>query len=349
MRILVTGAAGFIGMHVTLGLLSQGYEVTGIDSLNDYYDPALKHARLRAIEAKNVKANFQFQQVNIADTKALARVFQSRCFDIVVHLAAQAGVRHSIDNPSAYLESNVAGFLNLLECMRGQLHHCEGKRHPIKHFLYASSSSVYGAGPDVPSIETMPADKPLSLYAATKRSNELMAHAYAHLFGIPSTGLRFFTVYGPWGRPDMAYFSFAKAILENKPITLFNQGNMKRDFTYIEDVVEAVLDLIDRPPALDFNDSRGKKDTNAPSRVINIGSSSPKPLTELVKTIENILGKKAIIKLDRVQAGDTLETYANIDNTKKIINFYPKRSLQDGLTEFLSWLQHYTEKAKSGN
>lgn len=343
MRILVTGAAGFIGMHITLRLLRQDNEITGVDNLNDFYNPRLKHARLRVIQANDPHSKFEFQQVNIADPTALSKVFQGRYFDVVVHLAAQAGVRYSLDNPSAYLESNLSGFLNLLECMRHQVNPKLGSGQPLKHFLYASSSSVYGLESAVPFMETMPADKPLSLYAATKRSNELMAHSYAHLIGIPSTGLRFFTVYGPWGRPDMAYFKFSKAILEGSPITLFNYGNMKRDFTYIDDVVEATLRLISIPPTANIETSKGIKNSVFPSlnRVVNIGSNGPVNLIDLISTIEGILGIKALIKFDKMQDGDVYETYANTDMLKSITDFEPKTSLQFGLSNFIFWLKSY--------
>jgi UDP-glucuronate 4-epimerase len=337
MKVLVTGAAGFIGMHVILALLSQGEDVVGVDNLNDFYDPRLKLARLAHIEEHGHAPRFRFHRINIADAFALNSIFEQHSFDIVIHLAAQAGVRHSLDNPGVYIESNITGFLNILEAMRAQVTRHDGSRHPIQHFLYASSSSVYGGNTKLPFHEDDPVDQPVSLYAATKKTNELMAHTYAHLFRIPSTGLRFFTVYGPWGRPDMAYFSFAKAILDGKPIKLYNYGNMQRDFTYITDVIESLMRVIDvRPTNLPSNGSFSF-DTLAPHQVLNIGSRHPEKIHVLISSLEDALSKRATIELAEMQPGDVPQTYADTERLKDTVGFEPVTRLNAGIYEFASW------------
>ncbi|MEQ8515146.1 MAG: NAD-dependent epimerase/dehydratase family protein, partial [Chromatocurvus sp.] len=297
MKVLVTGAAGFIGYHVTGALLARGDSVVGVDNLNAYYDVGLKRARLGSIDPEKA-ADFQFVECDITDASGMRALFDQQGFDAVINLAAQAGVRYSIDNPQAYIDSNINGFLSILECCR---------RTPVKHLVYASSSSVYGANRKMPFAVTDNVDHPVSLYAATKKANELMAHTYSHLYGIPTTGLRFFTVYGPWGRPDMAYFLFTRAILEGQPIKVFNEGRMQRDFTYIDDIVDGVLGALDRPPVADPLKSTVDLDAGSSSaayRVFNIGNNRPVALMDFIGAIETALGLEAIKEYHPMQPGD---------------------------------------------
>ncbi|MEK6245355.1 MAG: NAD-dependent epimerase [Pseudomonadota bacterium] len=328
MRLLVTGAAGFIGMHSCKRLLERGHEVFGIDNLNAYYDPALKRARLEQLRPF---PEFSFEKLDIAEERALGAVFESRRFDAVLHLAAQAGVRYSLENPMAYVSSNVAGFLNILEGCR---------RHRIAHLCYASSSSVYGANTELPSREEHRVDSPVSLYAATKRANELMARSYAELYGIPCTGLRFFTVYGPWGRPDMALFIFTRAILEGKPVRVFNGGDMQRDFTYIDDIVEAVTAIVERP----HPGAKGgpQSPSSPPSRLFNIGHGSPVKLMDFVHAVERALGRKALIELAPMQPGDVQATYASTDKLRAEVGYAPSTTIETGVERFIAWYRaHY--------
>lgn len=322
MKILVTGCAGFIGMHVTKSLLAQGHEVVGIDNLNDYYSPQLKLDRLSQIESSQ---GFSFLKMDISDANAIHQLFAEHAFERVVHLAAQAGVRYSIINPKAYIDSNIVGFFNMLEACR---------HHHVSHLVYASSSSVYGKNTKLPYSESDQVDHPVSLYAATKKSNELMAHSYSHLYGIACTGLRFFTVYGPWGRPDMSPYIFIKAILEKKPIQLFNYGDMSRDFTYIDDIVRGVIEVLDKPAIK-------SKDSNL-HRVFNIGNHQPVQLTEYVKVMEKVAGVSAIIELAPMQAGDVLSTYADTALIEAVTNFKPSTPLEVGLASFVEWYKKYT-------
>lgn len=321
MKILVTGCAGFIGMHVSKFLLTQGHEVVGIDNLNDYYSPQLKLDRLSQIEHIQ---GFSFKKIDISDAEAINQLFTEANFDRVVHLAAQAGVRYSIINPKAYIDANIVGFFNMLEACR---------HHQIAHLVYASSSSVYGQNTKLPYSESDQVDHPVSLYAATKKSNELMAHSYSHLYGIPCTGLRFFTVYGPWGRPDMSPYIFIKAILEKKPIQLFNYGDMSRDFTYIDDIVRGVVEVLAKPASIEKE--------NSLHRVFNIGNHQPVQLTEYVKVMEAVAGVPAIIELAPMQAGDVLSTYADTELIERITNFKPSTPLSEGLKCFVDWYKNY--------
>ena len=330
--ILVTGAAGFIGFHVARRLLADGRSVVGLDNLNAYYDPALKQARLG--ELANVTP-FRFVKLDLADRAGMASLFDKHRFSRVVHLAGQAGVRHSLVDPHAYADANLTGFLNVLE----------GCRHAkSRHLVYASSSSVYGANSALPFSTAQNVDHPLSLYGATKKANELMAHAYAHLFGLPATGLRFFTVYGPWGRPDMAMWLFTDAILAGRPIRLFNHGKMRRDFTYVDDVTEAVVRLIDRPPAADMQWSSERPDpatSRAPWRVFNIGNHTPVELTEVVRLIEDAVGKAATRELVPMQPGDVPATFADVDDLREAVGFAPATPIADGVRRFIAWYRAY--------
>jgi len=330
--ILVTGAAGFIGFHVARRLLENGRMVVGVDSLNAYYDPSVKDARLAILDKFS---NFKFVKLDLADRRATAKLFSDGHFHFVVHLAAQAGVRYSLVNPHAYVDANLEGFLNVLE----------GCRHNgCKHLVFASSSSVYGANTRLPFRTSDHVDHPLSLYGASKRANELMAHTYSHLYGLPTTGLRFFTVYGPWGRPDMAMWLFASAILEGRPIKLFNHGKMRRDFTYIDDVAEAVVRLVDRPAVGDPHWSAVKADparSSAPWRIYNIGNNAPVELLDVVHTIEAALGKKAQCELLPMQPGDVPETYADVDDLMRDVGFRPKTPIRDGIAKFIAWYREY--------
>jgi UDP-glucuronate 4-epimerase len=330
--VLITGAVGFIGFHVAQRLLKQGRDVVGIDNVNAYYDPALKEAR-RFELAKS--KNFRFARVDVADRAAMSALFEEHRFPRVVHLAAQAGVRYSLLDPFAYVDSNLTGFATILE----------GCRHNgCRHLLYASSSSVYGLNTKMPFSVHDNVDHPLSLYGASKKANELMAHAYAHLFGLPATGLRFFTVYGPWGRPDMAMWIFAKAILAGQPIKLFNNGNMRRDFTYVDDVVESVVRLIDRPAIADPAFSGASPDPGSSSalwRVYNIGNNKPVELLEVVRLLEEAIGKKAKRELLPIQPGDVPATYADIDDLMRDVGFRPATSIADGIARFVEWYRAY--------
>ncbi len=332
MKILVTGAAGFIGAFTSQRFIEQGHEVVGIDNLNDYYDVNLKHGRLAWL---NALPQFEFKQVELGDTKAVSAVFAEHQFDRVVHLAAQAGVRYSITNPHAYVESNLVGFVNILEACR---------HNNIEHLVYASSSSVYGLNTHIPYSTSDRVDHPVSLYAATKKSNELMAHTYSHLYGLPTTGLRFFTVYGPWGRPDMAYFSFTKAILEGKTIDVYNHGKMQRDFTYIDDIVEGVTRIANKIPTGVEGWSPESGDTSrssAPYKIYNIGNHNTVELGTFIETIEKVLGKTADKRYLDMQPGDVLATYANVDDLIADVDFAPNTSLEVGLEKFVRWYHEF--------
>jgi UDP-glucuronate 4-epimerase len=332
MKILLTGAAGFIGMTTALRLLARGDEVVGLDNLNDYYDVTLKESRLARLTSQ---AGFRFVKMDVADTPGMANLFAAEKFDRVIHLAAQAGVRYSLQNPHAYIESNILGFTNILE----------GCRYAkVQHLVYASSSSVYGGNTKMPFSEHDSVDHPVSLYAATKKANELMAHTYSHLYGLPTTGLRFFTVYGPWGRPDMALFLFTKAILERRAIDVFNHGNMRRDFTYVDDIVEGVIRVLDRvacpDPAYD-EIVADPATSNVPYRVFNIGNNNPINLLDFIGCIENALGMKAEKRLLPLQDGDVPATYANTDALKAWVGFVPGTGVQDGVDRFVAWYRDY--------
>jgi UDP-glucuronate 4-epimerase len=330
--ILVTGAAGFIGFHVARRLLESGRTVVGVDNLNAYYDPKLKDARRAELATFS---NFQFVKLDLAGRAASASLFKEQRFPYVVHLAAQAGVRYSLIDPYAYVDSNLQGFINVLE----------GCRHNgCRHLLFASSSSVYGANTRMPFSVHDNVDHPLSLYGASKKANELMAHSYAHLFSLPTTGLRFFTVYGPWGRPDMALWIFASAIMDGRPIKLFNHGNMRRDFTYVDDVVESVVRLVDRPAAADPNWSAAAPDpgrSSAPWRIYNIGNNSPVEVLRVVELLENAIGKKALRELLPMQPGDVPETYADVDDLMADVGFRPQTPIEDGIARFVAWYRNY--------
>ncbi len=331
-KILVTGAAGFIGFHLSRRLLKEGDTVVGLDNLNDYYDVSLKQARLKLLQENE---GFRFIRANLADRNELDSLFAKNGFEIVVNLAAQAGVRYSLKNPYAYLDSNLTGFLNVLEGCR---------HHPVKHLVFASSSSVYGGNTRMPFSTRDNVDHPLSLYAATKKSNELMAHAYASLHRIPCTGLRFFTVYGPWGRPDMALFLFTRAILENRPIDVFNHGKMKRDFTYIDDIVEGVVRVLDRIPEPDpawRGDSPDPSSSFAPYRLYNIGNNRPVDLMEYITTLEDQLGRKAVRNLLPMQAGDVPATCADVDDLTADVGFRPATPITEGIRRFVAWYREY--------
>ena len=332
MKILITGAAGFIGFHVAERLLTQGHAVVGIDNLNDYYEVSLKQARLARIESR---PNFRFLKLDLADRAAMAELFAREKFDRVIHLAAQAGVRYSIDNPHAYADANLVGHLNVLEGCR---------QTGVGHLLYASSSSVYGLNRKTPFSTSDSVDHPVSLYAATKKANELMSHSYAHLYGLPTTGLRFFTVYGPWGRPDMALFKFTQSILAGHPIDVYNQGDMRRDFTYIDDIAEAVVRLCGVIPQPNLGwtvESGSPADSSAPYRVYNIGNSQPIQLTEFIRELEQALGVQAKTNLLPMQPGDVLETSADTSALERVIGFKPHTKLSDGLARFVRWYRGY--------
>ncbi len=332
MKILITGAAGFIGSTAALRLLARGDEVIGIDNLNDYYDVNLKHNRLKRLLPH---ANFRFIQLDVADRAGMEALFAAEKFDRVIHLAAQAGVRYSLQNPHAYIESNIVGFTNVLE----------GCRHnQVQHLVYASSSSVYGGNTKMPFSEHDSVDHPVSLYAASKKANELMAHTYSHLFGLPTTGLRFFTVYGPWGRPDMALFLFTKAILDDQPIDVFNYGNMQRDFTYVDDIVEGVVRVLDRVPEpnpLYDAVAADPATSSAPYRVFNIGNNNPVQLLDYIACLENALGKKAEKRLLPLQDGDVPATYANTDALNDWVGFVPGTRIEQGIGRFVAWYRDY--------
>jgi UDP-glucuronate 4-epimerase len=330
--VLVTGVAGFIGFCLAARLLESGRTVIGVDNVSDYYDPALKEARLAKL---NERPGFTFHRLDLADRTATERLFGSGRFPRVVHLAAQAGVRYSLQNPHAYLDANLAGFLNVLEgCRSGG----------TQHLIYASSSSVYGANTRLPFSVHHNVDHPISLYAATKKANELMAHAYSALYGLPATGLRFFTVYGPWGRPDMAMFIFTKAILEGHPIRLFNHGRMRRDFTYIDDVVAAMERLLDRPPGGEPNwsgDTPDPSSSSAPWRLYNIGNNRSVEVAKVVDLLERALGRKAVKELVAMQPGDVPETCADIDDLMRDVGFAPSTPIEEGIPRFVSWFREF--------
>ncbi|AIG02381.1 MULTISPECIES: NAD-dependent epimerase [Pseudomonas] len=320
MRVLVTGVAGFIGFHTAKRLCSDGHEVIGIDNLNSYYSVELKQARLSQLAACR---NFQFKLLDVADKQALLDLFAENEFEQVVHLAAQAGVRYSIDHPDAYAQSNLVGFLNVLEACRA---------HRPAHLIYASSSSVYGLNDHLPYATTDPVDRPMSFYAATKRANELMAHSYSHLYGIPTTGLRFFTVYGPWGRPDMALFKFTDAILKGRPIDVYNDGAMSRDFTYIDDIVEGLMRLMPLPPT---------DETGARNKVYNIGFGAPVKLLEFVECIEEALGIRSVKNFMPLQSGDVLNTWADTRELEDRVGFRPQITVSVGVQSFVDWYRNY--------
>lgn len=332
MTILVTGSAGFIGSEVVLRLLEDGVKVIGVDNHNDYYDPKLKEDRLnRFINHEN----YTHYRINIANQKELEKCFEKHDITHVVHLAAQAGVRYSIDNPLSYIESNLVGFAHILECCR---------HHSVQHLVYASSSSVYGANQTMPFSIHDNVDHPLSLYAATKKSNELMAHTYSHLYGLPTTGLRFFTVYGPWGRPDMSPFKFADAIVKGKSLQIYNYGNHQRDFTYIDDIVEGIIKVLHKPaePNPDWNGiTPDSGNSFAPWRVYNIGNSEPVELMDYVRALEKAFGKEAQKEFLPMQAGDVLATYADVSDLIKDIGYQPKTNIYDGIEKFVSWYRSY--------
>lgn len=322
MKILVTGTAGFIGMHTSISLLAQGFEVVGIDNLNDYYDPQLKLDRLAQLTPHR---GFRFERLDISDGPALERLIEQEGVQRVVHLAAQAGVRYSIEQPHAYAQSNLVGFLNILEACR---------HHPVEHLVYASSSSVYGGNTKIPFDEADSVDRPVSLYAATKKANELMAHSYSHLYRVPTTGLRFFTVYGPWGRPDMAPFLFTDAIANGRPIKVFNNGNLQRDFTYIDDIVAGVTAVLDKPPS-------SVADGVPPYRILNIGNSEPVELNRFIAAIETALGIAANRQLLPMQPGDVLATHANVQRLEVLTGVKPVVPMETGILRFVQWYREY--------
>lgn len=328
--ILITGAAGFIGFHLARRLLEDGYRVCGIDNLNDYYDVRLKELRLSILKEYS---GFSFAKVDISDKNKVNEVFSANSPDIVVNLAAQAGVRYSIDNPDAYIESNIIGFYQILEACR---HSYDACGHPVKHLLYASSSSVYGNQKKTPFSVTDPVDKPVSLYAATKKSDELMAYTYSHLYGIPATGLRFFTVYGPYGRPDMAYFSFSEKIMKGEPIKIFNQGNLYRDFTYVDDIVEGMVRMLNKPPLPNAEGDRHK--------IYNIGNNKPVKLMDFIKTLEEELGKEAIKEYLPMQPGDVYRTYADIEDLEADFDYRPATEIEEGLGKFAAWYKAWKQE-----
>lgn len=348
-KILVTGTAGFIGFYLAQRLIDRGDEVVGLDSVNDYYDPAIKYGRLaetgidkdrieyNKLVASSKHANYRFIQLNLEDKENLDALFAEQRFDRVCNLAAQAGVRYSLINPKAYIDANIVGFVNLLEACR---------HHDIQHLAYASSSSVYGLNESMPFSTSDNVDHPVSLYAASKKSNELMAHTYSHLFGLPTTGLRFFTVYGPWGRPDMALFLFTKAILEDKPIDVFNYGKMRRDFTYVDDIVEGVIRVIDHPPK-GSPDWTGKTPdpscSKAPYKIYNIGNSSPVELMDFIEAIEQSLGKKAQKNMMSIQPGDVPATWADVSDLVQDLNYQPNTTVQEGVQRFIAWYKEFYE------
>jgi UDP-glucuronate 4-epimerase len=335
MKIFITGVAGFVGFHLTKHLLANGYDVVGIDNLNSYYDPELKKNRIKILlDIKNDEdsSSLDFYSYDLNDSKEIDNIFSANKFDAIIHLAAQAGVRYSIKEPMSYVDSNLRGFSNMVEIAR---------KSKVQHFIFASSSSVYGMNNNTPFSTEDNTDYPVSLYAATKKSNEVQAFSYSHLYDIPMTGLRFFTVYGPWGRPDMAYFTFTKKIINGTPIELFNNGNMIRDFTYIDDIVEAIKRLIQTPPKQ--SDHKGTS-AKAPYRLVNIGNNNPISLTEFIDTLESAIGIKAIRQMEKNQLGDVPITYANVDELNELIGFSPSYSLSVGLKNFVNWYNDYYKK-----
>jgi UDP-glucuronate 4-epimerase len=343
-KILVTGAAGFIGFHLVKSLILLDYEVIGIDNLNNYYDPNLKIDRLCELGIDKTKinwhkksvsstsSNFSFVRMNLEDSSEIFTLCENEQFDYVVHLAAQAGVRYSLENPFVYIQSNLVGFGNILEVSR---------KFEIKHLIYASSSSVYGMNKKIPFSTIDNVDYPISLYAATKKANELMAHTYSHLYQLPTTGLRFFTVYGPWGRPDMAYFDFSKKILKNQEIVVYNNGEMKRDFTYISDIIDGILEVIKTIPTNEKSNGNYISSSFTPYRILNLGNNKPVKLLDFINTLEIALGKKAKIKFAELQKGDVLETWADLSLTKKEITYNPKVEINEGLKIFSNWFKEY--------
>jgi UDP-glucuronate 4-epimerase len=329
MNILVTGAAGFIGFHLSKRLLAENYHVIGVDNLNDYYDVRLKKERLKLL-ARNM--NFKFYQTDLADQESLNQIFEDHSIPIVINLAAQAGVRYSISHPHSYVHSNLVGFVNILEACR---------YYQVEHLLYASSSAVYGANTKTPFSTQDCVDHPVSIYAATKKANELMAHTYSHLFNIPTTGLRFFTVYGPWGRPDMAYYSFTKDIIAGNTIQVYNNGDMHRDFTFIDDIVQGIIKLLDHPPKPDSNRNLDPSTSHAPYKIYNIGNNSPVRLMDFINTLEQLIDKKANIEFLPMQPGDVKETYADITDLQKAAGFSPATPLEIGLGHFVDWYKKY--------
>jgi UDP-glucuronate 4-epimerase len=331
MKVLVTGVAGFIGYHLAERLLSEDIQVHGIDNLSDYYDVSLKKARLAQLQPQ---PGFSFQYLDLSDRRGMAQLFQDQAFDYVVNLAAQAGVRYSLQNPWTYIDSNVTGFVNLLEGCR---------QHPVKHLVFASSSSVYGANTKVPFATSDRTDFPVSLYAATKKANELIAHTYSHLHQIPTTGLRFFTVYGPWGRPDMAYFKFVQAIKAGQPIDVYNFGKMQRDFTYIADIVEGIVRTLFQPPTQQLETVTPDLHSKALYRLYNIGNNNPVELMHLIRVIESALGQSAQLKLLPMQPGEVVSTYADVDDLARDTGFAPSTSIEEGVQRFVHWYQSYYE------
>jgi UDP-glucuronate 4-epimerase len=331
-KLLVTGAAGFIGFHVSRRLLERGDEVVGLDNLNDYYDVRLKHDRLAQLQGQT---RFRFVQAELADREALRQLFAADRPEVVIHLAAQAGVRYSLENPHAYVDSNLVGFMNILEGCR---------HHGVRHLAYASSSSVYGANTRMPFSVHHNVDHPVSLYAATKKANELMAHTYSHLFRLPTTGLRFFTVYGPWGRPDMALFTFTRAMLAGQPIDVYNQGRMQRDFTYIDDIAEGVIRVADRVPVPNPTWSGDTPDPGtslAPYKIYNIGNHQPVELLYFIEVLEKCLGRQAEKRLLPIQAGDVPATYADVDDLIRDVGFRPATPIEEGIARFVAWYREY--------
>ena len=333
-KILITGAAGFVGFHLTNLLVEKGYHIIGIDNMNDYYDIRLKEGRLDIMKKHE---NFTFYKMDLKDKESIDHLFEKYRFDYVINLAAQAGVRYSIENPYAYVDSNLIGFVNILEACR---------HYPVKHLVYASSSSVYGGNKVAPFSTEHQVDHPVSLYAATKKSNELMAHTYSHLYNIPTTGLRFFTVYGPWGRPDMAYFSFTNNILSGKAINVFNHGKMERDFTYIDDITEGIARLLPLAPVknVEWDETKDKlSESFAPYKVYNIGNNQPVQLEEFISTLEDKLGVKANRNYMEMQPGDVVRTYADVSDLEQAINFKPKTTISEGLGKFVEWYKEFYE------
>lgn len=346
-KILITGSAGFIGFHLARRLLERGDEVVGLDSINNYYDPTIKYARLAQtgierdaigyskITSSAICRKYRFVQLNLEDTPAVEALFAEEAFDKVCHLAAQAGVRYSLVNPKAYIDSNIVGFFNILEQCR---------QYSIGHLVYASSSSVYGLNESMPFSASDNVDHPVSLYAASKKSNELMAHAYSHLYGLPTTGLRFFTVYGPWGRPDMALFRFTQAILDDKPIDVYNYGQMQRDFTYIDDIIEGIIRVLDNPPQGNPNWTGKAPDpssSKSPYKIYNIGNSSPVKLLDFIEAIEKALGRKAKKNMLPLQPGDVPATWADVRNLAEDLNYKPSTPIQEGINRFIAWYKDF--------
>ena len=337
MSILVTGAAGFIGFHITKRLLKDGFNVVGLDNINSYYDVNLKRARLNILNefSKNLSNKFNFLEIDIKNNESLKKCFEKYDCRVVINLAAQAGVRYSLENPSSYIDSNIVGFSNILENCR---------HNKVEHLIYASSSSVYGGNKKQPFMEDHNVDHPVSLYAASKKANELMAHTYSHLFNLPTTGLRFFTVYGPWGRPDMALFLFTKAIFENKPIQIFNHGEMTRDFTFIDDITESLSRIVQKKATSDSSFdlyNPNPKKSWAPYRIFNIGNSNPTKLMDFIFAIEEKIGKNAIKNYEEIQPGDVSSTFAETESLQKWIGFKPNTSIKDGIDKFVDWYKEY--------